>query len=131
MSCKQCAARHDATPKTEPNDQLPADNSMPSSLPSTQDKDNYSQILSPFKNFYRMKNVNDILDDAQVPKSKQLLLLRQLWDVVKSQNPMLSENFNLVICPNANGELEIDILPKPTLNPLPKTRLPEKPWKNK
>ena len=78
-----------------------------------------------------MVNVNEILDRAGVPRENQLVLIRDLWDAIRKQDPSLNSNFNLVICPNKNGELEVDILPKPALNPLPTLRLPEKPWKTK
>ena len=78
-----------------------------------------------------MVNVNEILNKAGVPKENQLILIRDLWDAIRNQDQTLNSNFNLVICTNKKGELDVDILPKPVLNPLPTLRLPEKPWKTK
>ena len=73
-----------------------------------------------------MKDASNILNAAGVPVENQLILIRDLWDLMKSLDPSLDENFVLIIWPSRGNTLEIDLLPRPVLNPLPKNRLPDK-----
>lgn len=73
-----------------------------------------------------MLDVSEILDRANVPRENQLMLIRELWDIIKTTNPDIDRNYVLIIWPSQNNLLEVDILPRPILNPLPNKRLPDR-----